>query len=83
MLVATDVAARGLDIKHIQNVVNFEASKNIETHVHRIGRTGRMGVDGVRYIFFVFSVLYNNSCYIHIHYISICKYITIDLFNVY
>jgi superfamily II DNA/RNA helicase len=37
----------GLDIRNIQNVVNFDAARNIETHVHRIGRTGRMGVDGV------------------------------------
>ena len=43
VLVATDVAARGLDIKLVQNVINFEAARNIETHVHRIGRTGRMG----------------------------------------
>ena len=43
VLVATDVAARGLDIKQVQNVINFEAARNIETHVHRIGRTGRMG----------------------------------------
>lgn len=47
VLVATDIAARGLDVKNIQNVINFEASKSIDTHVHRIGRTGRMGVDGV------------------------------------
>ena len=49
VLVATDVAARGLDVKNIQNVINFEASKSIETHVHRIGRTGRMGVEGVNH----------------------------------
>ncbi|RHY46313.1 hypothetical protein DYB26_004115, partial [Aphanomyces astaci] len=47
ILVATDVAARGLDIKDVKNVVNYEVAKNIDTHVHRIGRTGRMGVDGV------------------------------------
>ena len=46
-LVATDVAARGLDVKDIRTVINYEAAKNIETYVHRIGRTGRMGVDGV------------------------------------
>lgn len=43
VLVATDVAARGLDIKSIKTVVNFDTAKNIETHVHRIGRTGRAG----------------------------------------
>lgn len=47
VLVATDVASRGLDVKDIRTVVNYDCAKNIETHVHRIGRTGRMGVDGV------------------------------------
>ncbi|KAH9131724.1 hypothetical protein LEN26_007646 [Aphanomyces euteiches] len=47
ILVATDVAARGLDIKDVKNIVNYEVAKNIDSHVHRIGRTGRMGVDGV------------------------------------
>jgi ATP-dependent RNA helicase DDX42 len=47
VLVGTDVASRGLDIKDIQTVVNYDAAKNLETHVHRIGRTGRMQKDGV------------------------------------
>lgn len=47
VLIATDVASRGLDIKDIRTVVNYDCAKNIDTHVHRIGRTGRMGVDGV------------------------------------
>ncbi len=48
VLVATDVAARGLDIKSIKTVVNFDAARDIDTHVHRIGRTGRAGdKDGV------------------------------------
>lgn len=48
ILVATDVAARGLDIKHIKTVINYDAARNIDSHVHRIGRTGRMGdKDGV------------------------------------
>ncbi|KAG2833184.1 DEAD-box ATP-dependent RNA helicase 24 [Phytophthora cactorum] len=46
VLVATDVAARGLDVKDVKNVVNFDVAKNIDTHVHRIGRTGRMGQEG-------------------------------------
>ena len=46
-LVATDIASRGLDVKDIRTVINYEVAKNIETYVHRIGRTGRMGVDGV------------------------------------
>ncbi|KAL4158263.1 hypothetical protein PRNP1_004041 [Phytophthora ramorum] len=46
VLVATDVASRGLDVKDVKNVVNFDVAKNIDTHVHRIGRTGRMGLEG-------------------------------------
>ena len=41
-LIATDVAARGLDIADIAAVINFDCAKNIDTHVHRIGRTGRL-----------------------------------------
>lgn len=47
ILVATDIAARGLDVKDIRTVINYDVAKNIETYVHRIGRTGRMGVEGV------------------------------------
>lgn len=43
VLVATDVAARGLDIKSIKTVVNFDIAKDMDMHVHRIGRTGRAG----------------------------------------
>lgn len=42
VLVATDVASRGLDIKDVRTVINYDAAKNIDTHVHRIGRTGRV-----------------------------------------
>ena len=47
ILVATDVAARGLDIKDLDLVINFELSPNPEVHVHRIGRTGRAGQQGL------------------------------------
>ena len=43
---ATDVAARGLDISHIKTVVCFDIARNADTHVHRIGRTGRAGNKG-------------------------------------
>lgn len=43
IMVATDVAARGLDVKDINHVINFDMPKNIEDYVHRIGRTGRAG----------------------------------------
>ena len=50
ILVATDVAARGLDIKSIKAVVNFDIAKDMDSHVHRIGRTGRAGdKEGVAY----------------------------------
>eukprot|EP00658_Telonema_sp_P-2_P009411 TRINITY_DN13524_c0_g1_i3.p1 TRINITY_DN13524_c0_g1~~TRINITY_DN13524_c0_g1_i3.p1 ORF type:complete len:816 (-),score=214.97 TRINITY_DN13524_c0_g1_i3:194-2641(-) len=49
-VVATDVAARGLDIKWIKTVVNFDCARDIDSHVHRIGRTGRAGdKEGVAY----------------------------------
>ena len=47
ILVATDVAARGLDIKNLQAVINFELSPDPEIHIHRIGRTGRAGNEGL------------------------------------
>ncbi len=47
VLVATDVAARGLDIKELPMVINFELSRNPEIHTHRIGRTGRAGEQGL------------------------------------
>lgn len=46
ILVATDIAARGIDIDELKFVVNFELSDVSETYVHRIGRTGRAGADG-------------------------------------
>lgn len=47
ILVATDVAARGLDIENLDLVVNFDLPHHTETYVHRIGRTGRAGKSGV------------------------------------
>jgi len=47
ILVATDVAARGLDIKDLQAVINYELAHDPEVHVHRIGRTGRAGKRGL------------------------------------
>jgi ATP-dependent RNA helicase RhlB len=49
ILVATDVAARGLDIKGVDMVVNFEMPQDAESYVHRIGRTGRAGAEGVAF----------------------------------
>ena len=46
ILVATDVAARGIDVKSITHVINFDLPQNVEDYVHRIGRTGRAGAKG-------------------------------------
>lgn len=47
VLIATDVAARGIDIKGLDAVINYELSRDSEVHVHRIGRTGRAGERGL------------------------------------
>ena len=47
LLVATDVAARGLDIENLAAVINYDLSRDPEVHVHRTGRTGRAGKQGI------------------------------------
>lgn len=49
IMIATDVAARGLDIAHIKTVINYDAARDIDTHTHRVGRTGRAGSKGDAY----------------------------------
>ena len=51
IVIATDVAARGIDVKDITHVVNYDIPKNYETYIHRIGRTGRAGSMGHSYTF--------------------------------
>lgn len=56
VLIATDIAAKGLDFPDIQHVINFDMPREIENYVHRIGRTGRCGKTGVATTFI------NKSC---------------------
>jgi ATP-dependent RNA helicase RhlE len=51
VLVATDVAARGLDIENVTHVINYQPPTNIDSYIHRIGRTGRAGKSGKAYTF--------------------------------
>ncbi|MCB1106584.1 MAG: DEAD/DEAH box helicase [Chlamydiia bacterium] len=51
ILVATDVASRGIDVQSISHVINFELPENAEDYVHRIGRTGRAGAKGTALTF--------------------------------
>jgi len=52
VLVATDVAARGLDIPNVLHVINYDMPSNVDDYVHRIGRTGRCGNSGTAHAFF-------------------------------
>jgi ATP-dependent RNA helicase DeaD len=51
VVIATDVAARGLDVEHISHVFNYDIPSDVEVYVHRIGRTGRAGRSGVAVLF--------------------------------
>jgi len=51
VLVATDVAARGLDIDNVSHVINYQRPQNMENYIHRIGRTGRAGKSGKAFTF--------------------------------
>ncbi|KIL42691.1 DEAD/DEAH box helicase [Jeotgalibacillus soli] len=51
LLVATDVASRGIDVEGITHVFNYDVPEDVEGYVHRIGRTGRAGEDGIAFTF--------------------------------
>ncbi|KAJ0969106.1 hypothetical protein J5N97_021983 [Dioscorea zingiberensis] len=55
IMTATDVAARGLDVKDIKCVINYDFPSSLEDYVHRIGRTGRAGAKGMAFTFFTSS----------------------------
>ncbi len=51
MLIATDVASRGIDVQDLSHVINYDIPEQTETYTHRIGRTARAGLDGTAYSF--------------------------------
>ena len=51
VLVATDVAARGIDVEDVTHVINYDCPEDEKTYVHRIGRTGRAGASGIAVTF--------------------------------
>nr|WP_246261404.1 ATP-dependent RNA helicase DbpA [Alteromonas ponticola] len=67
LLVATDVAARGLDIDQVDYVVNYAVSEEVESHIHRIGRTGRGDAQGTA------ITLYDDSELAHLHKIEVFR----------
>jgi len=66
VLVATDVAARGLDVPDVEFVINYSFPLTIEDYVHRIGRTGRAGKDGVAHSFFHRGDSRNAGCLVKV-----------------
>eukprot|EP00392_Amoebophrya_sp_AT5.2_P017733 g18144.t1 len=62
ILVATEVAARGLDVPRVAKVINYDMPRGIDGYIHRIGRTGRVGNRGVAVSFFMMSGCQDSDC---------------------
>ena len=57
IFVATDVAARGIDVSNLTHVINFSVPDEHESYIHRIGRTGRAGKEGIAIVYSSFGIL--------------------------
>ncbi len=73
ILVATDVASRGLDIENIDVVINYQLARDAEVHVHRIGRTGRAGSTGMAFTLYTEKEQYKLS--------QLAEYLKIEINN--
>ena len=87
---ATDVAARGLDIPHVTHVINFDLPTDIDDYVHRIGRTGRAGKKGLATAFFTdkdaglaksLAELLQVRCLLHIFSWKLCKVLCLIIYR--
>ena len=63
VLVATDIAGRGIDVQGVEHVINYDMPKDIESYTHRIGRTGRAGKKGVATTFLTGEGIEENVLY--------------------
>ncbi|OMH85809.1 ATP-dependent RNA helicase DDX42 [Zancudomyces culisetae] len=83
ILVATDVASRGLDIKSVKTVINYEVARDVESHIHRVGRTGRAGEKGEAYTLFSVSepgdVRFASKLTKHLNSVGLRHLVTSDL----
>ncbi len=61
VMVATDVAARGLDVRLLPYVVNYDFPSSLATYIHRVGRTGRLAAYGHAYSFFTRNLVSENE----------------------
>ena len=67
LLIATDVAARGLDVPDVSVVINFSFPLTTEDYVHRIGRTGRAGKSGMLALLDAHAITFTTCCQFQLH----------------